>query len=234
MPGFPPHSAGPFLSPPCPDSPGYPHSLPSPEGRFALDPLEPQLPVGQAGQTPVYMYILSASAQPPPVASTTPAQGERPCQSGPIGLHSAPPLPAGLASWPLCVPTPKGPGASGQKARVGFALFCSSDSTSLLHHFPLVPVRVWGLGKRADLCSYFHTFSVLSGVESFPPLPSPPPVTLWLGECLCMFPSPWWEIVWLNPPLPPWSPGVWNGGGICLKRQFYYNKVYFYKTHAGL
>lgn len=39
--------------------------LPFPEGKFALDPLEPP-PHGAGGRNPVYMYILSASVQPPP------------------------------------------------------------------------------------------------------------------------------------------------------------------------
>lgn len=33
-----------------------------------------------------------------------------------------------------------------------------------------------------------------------------------------------------EPPLPPWSPGVWNGGGICLKRHFIIIKSIFTKS----
>lgn len=48
-----------------------------------------------------------------------------------------------------------------------------------------------------------------------------------------MFPLLWWEIVRLNPhPLPP-SPGVWNGGGICLKRHFIIIKSIFTKPMLG-
>lgn len=48
-----------------------------------------------------------------------------------------------------------------------------------------------------------------------------------------MFPSLWWEIVRLNPhPLPP-SPGVWNGGGICLKKHFIIIKSIFTKPMLG-
>ena len=64
------------------------------------------------------------------------------------------------------------------------------------HRFPLAPLGVWGLGERTDLCNYFHTFPVQSGVGVCPPPPlSTLRLTLWLGECLCMFPLLWWEIV---------------------------------------
>lgn len=84
-----------------------------------------------------------------------------------IVLHPSS-LPPDLLA-PVC-PTPsKTWGPAGRKAGVGYALFCSSDSISLLHHSPLVPVRVWGLGKRTDLCRCFHTSPVQSGVDSSPP-----------------------------------------------------------------
>lgn len=91
------------------------------------------------------------------LASPTQArEGERPCQSGPDPaprvLH---PPPANPASGSSVSPTPKTQGASGQRAEVGFALFCSSDSISLLHHFPLAPVGVWGWGKGQIYATIF-------------------------------------------------------------------------------
>lgn len=174
-------------------------------------PWSPSSPWGRRGRP---LYICTYSVPQPSLPQSLPPHRPREKGHAKVGQSGSTVLRPSLPAWlpgPCVSPLPKALGASGQKARVGFALFCSSDSTSLLHHFPLVPVRVWGLGKRADLCSYFHTFSVLSGVESFPPLPSPPPVTLWLGECLCMFPSPWWEIVWLNP-CPPPTPALVSRG----------------------
>lgn len=61
--------------------------------------------------------------------------------------QSAPPLSASLASGPSVYPTPEPQGASEQEAGVRVALFCSSDSISLLHYFPLAPVGVRGWGK---------------------------------------------------------------------------------------
>lgn len=91
------------------------------------------------------------------LASPTQArEGERPCQSGPDpaprGLH---PPPANPASGSSVSPTPKTQGASGQRAGVGFALFCSSDSISLLHRFPLALVGVWGWGKGQIYAAIF-------------------------------------------------------------------------------
>lgn len=138
-----------------------------PEGEFALDSAQPPTTPGRAGGwSRVYMYIPSASAQLPPSPFHC---------TGPPGRTPGVALPScQLPSWPE-------PWARGQKAGAGFALFCSSDSTSLLHRFPLAPVGVGGLRKRTDLCSYFHTFPVQVGVGGSPPaypshLPPPPPL----------------------------------------------------------
>lgn len=48
-----------------------------------------------------------------------------------------------------------------------------------------------------------------------------------------MFPSLWWEIVRLTPHPQPWFPGIWNGGGICLKRHFIIIKSIFTKSMLG-
>lgn len=115
------------------------------------------------GQTHVYMYILSASVQLLPSASPHKSGEEKghakACLTPPIVLHPSLPRPPGLC----VIPFPQTQGTRGQKAGVGFALFCSLDSTSLLHHFLPVPVGGQGLRERTDLCSYFHTSHVQSG-----------------------------------------------------------------------
>lgn len=65
------------------------------------------------------------------------------------------------------------------------------------------------------------------------------PLPLQLGERLCMFPLLWWEIdCWTEcPPHPPTTTLVSRGvewWGHLFKETFYYNKVYFHKSHAGL
>lgn len=148
----------------------------------------------------------------------------------PIVLH---PLPA-QATWPLCFPIPQTQGTRGQRAGVGFALFCSLDSTSLLHHhFLPVPVGVQGLRERTDLCSYFHTSRVQRGWRFSAPTLAIPSFIPCLGESLCMFPLLWWEMFdWTpNPTLVSRGMGWW---GHLFKKTFYYNKVYFHKIDAGL
>lgn len=160
----------------------------SPEGLFALD-----CPLGQ-GQSHVYMYILSASIQLLHLLQPT-GQGRRkampkracPC---PIVLHPSLPRPPGLC----VIPSPQTQGTRGRKAGVGFALFCSLDSTSLLHHFLPVPVGVQGLRERTDLCSYFSYTPCSEWVGMSPLTLTIPSFTPCLGESLCMFSSLWWEM----------------------------------------
>lgn len=106
------------------------------------------------------VYICTYSVPPSSslhLASPTQArEGERPCQSGPDPaprvLHLPPANPASGSS---VSPTPKTQGAREQRAGVGFALFCSSDSISLLHRFPLAPVGIWGWGKGQIYAAIF-------------------------------------------------------------------------------
>lgn len=100
------------------------------------------------GQQPsrVYMYILSASSVSLPLHRPGKEKGH--AKVGLTPPHSAPPLPASQPPG-HSVLAPYDAGASRQKAGVGFALFCSLDSISLLHCFPLAPfgVQDWGKGQ---------------------------------------------------------------------------------------
>lgn len=132
----------------------------SPEGKFALD--------SPAGGRAMCIYVHTQCLSPAPSISPPlhgAGRGKGPCPSGLNPPRFTPPLPAALLAR-----DPR-PGASRQKAGVGFALFYSLDSTSLLHHFPLAPVGVRGLGKGTDLCSYFHTFPVQNGAGGSRPSP---------------------------------------------------------------
>lgn len=162
------------------------------------------------------------------LASTAQAQeGERPCQSGPtptpIVLH--PSLPA-CPLAPLCVPNPKDPGGQQAESRSWVCLILTIGFNFSFASFFSGPCQSRGPGKRTDLCSYFHTFPVQSGVRALYPYPNhPSPPSCWVS--VCMFPLLWWEVV--GTPPPPWSVGVRNGGGICLKRHFIIIKSIFTK-----
>nr|KAF6416190.1 hypothetical protein HJG59_009477 [Molossus molossus] len=177
------------------DGAGSPEScLPSLEGKFALDCPEP--PPHGAGGGAVYICTYSVPQSSfLHLASTAQArEGERPCQSGPTPAPecSTPPCQPGL--WPQCVPHPRAPG--GQRAGRG-SWGCLILLIGFNFSFAFFSSGPWwspGLGKRTDLCSYFHTFPVQSGVGALHPYPHhPSPPACW--GSVCMFPSMWWEIV---------------------------------------
>lgn len=98
--------------------------LPFPEGKFALDPLEPPSPWGRRAEPCIYVHTQCLSP-----ASSTSLPPHRPrketdhAKAGLTPLHSAPPLPASPASWPLCVPPPKALGPAGRKQELGLPYF---------------------------------------------------------------------------------------------------------------
>lgn len=120
-------------------------------------------------------------------------EGERPCQSGP-NPQSAPPLPASLASGPAVSPTPETPGAGGSKQELGLPYFAHQIE------FLFCIVFLWPMSesRAGEKDRFMQLFSYIPSSEwggGSPPRPSPSTPTHLLGECLCMFPSLWWEIV---------------------------------------
>ena len=155
------------------------------------------LPTGQAAEPCIYVHtqcLSPASSMSLPLHRPGKETGHAKAGLTPPTECSTPPCQP--ASDPCVSSTPETQGASGQKAGVGFALFCSLDSISLLHRFPLAPVRGWGWGKGQIYAAIFiHSqFRVGSGLSARTlTIHSPSAPTSWVS--LCMFPSQWWEIV---------------------------------------
>ncbi|KAF6298904.1 hypothetical protein mRhiFer1_008943 [Rhinolophus ferrumequinum] len=142
------------------------------------------------------MYILSASVSFLHLTSTAQAQeGERPCQSGPNPAPRV--LHRSLPAQPLAPgvsPTPKTPGGQQAESRSWVCLILIIGFNFSFASFSSGPCGSPGLGKRTDLCSYFHTFPVQSGGGALHPYPKhPSPPSCWVS--VCMFPLLWWEIV---------------------------------------
>lgn len=130
-------------------------SLP-PEGKFALDFPSPSTP----GRSCVYRCTQCLQPSFLPSLPRTGPDEKGQAKAGPDTAPQPPP-------HPLQDLRPKTRGLWAE-SRSWVALFCSSTNFSL-HRFPLAPVGVWGLVGRTDLCNYFHTFPVQSGVGVCPP-----------------------------------------------------------------
>lgn len=110
-------------------------------------------------------------------------EGERPCQSGPNPAPECSTPPCHPGCWSLCVPSSRDPGGQRAESRSWVCLILLIGFNFSFALFSSGPRGSPGLGKRADLSSYFHTFPVQRGRGS-PPSPSPSTPTRLLGECL--------------------------------------------------
>lgn len=80
-------------------------------------------------------------------------------------------------------PRPRGPEAA---SRSWVCLILLIRLNFSFASFPSGPCRSPGLGKRTDLCSYFHTFPVQSGEGAPHPDPHrPPPPVCWVSVSAC-------------------------------------------------
>lgn len=178
------------------------------------------------------MYILSASVSFLHLTSTAQAQeGERPCQSGPNPAPECSTAPCQPSLWPPVCPQPQRPGVQQAESRSWVCLILIIGFNFSFASFSSGPCGSPGLGKRTDLCSYFHTFPVQSGVGALHPYPNhPSPPSCWVSVSACFLCC---GGRLFEPLLPPWFPGVRNGGGICLKRHFIIIKSIFTKPMLG-
>lgn len=177
------------------------------------------------------MYILSASVQRLHLLHPhRPGEEKGHAKAGLTPPHSAPPLPA-QATWPLYDPIPPNPGDQGAESRGWVCLILLIGFNLSLASFSSSPCWVQGLREGWIYAAIFIHSLFRVGRVSPSLAPSHPPPLVWASLFACFLRCG--ERCLIEPSPLPWSPGVWDGGGICLKRHFTIIKSIFTKLMLG-
>lgn len=139
--------------------------------------------------------------------------------------HSAPP-------HPTARPETLDPGPVGRKQELGLPYFAHRIQLlfCIVFLWPLLESGGWGRGQIYATIFIHSLFRVGWGFVPLLPLAPFASHSGWVSVSAC-FHCCGGRLFELPP--PPWSPGVWNGGGICLKRHFIIIKSIFTKPMLG-